>query len=112
MTTTDSIQILDVNGVMVHVPAAVAERVKELETALENIVPLFIGIGEGISARKDRVAELFYRETGVMAPGKDIAAATYSGLSDDGARLSAYTKWYEARVEFARAALSPQGGAK
>ena len=47
----------------------------------------------GPTARFERLAELFYRETHLMAPGKDVAPEMGGGDYDEG-RRTAWEKWY------------------
>jgi len=49
-------------------------------------------------ARYDRLAEAFRRETGLMAPGKDIPAAC-GGDDDDETRMRRWIDWLKARNE-------------
>lgn len=84
-----------------------AER-DELLEALASLAELYAMPGESNVDRFERVAELFHRETGCVAPGKDIAAA--SGDSMSGVeRLTRWENWYANRAEKARAALAKVG---
>jgi hypothetical protein len=47
------------------------------------------------TARYEADAEAFYRETGFMAPGKDVPMAM--GGQDEGERRAAYEQWVGAR---------------
>jgi hypothetical protein len=50
-------------------------------------------MAENANERYERLAAEFYRETGIMAPGKDSPAAT--GPFDEKARWAAWANWLE-----------------
>lgn len=51
---------------------------------------------ESSTARYERLAEEFYRDTGMMAPGKDAPAAM--GQPDHGVRRAAFMNWQQDRA--------------
>lgn len=57
--------------------------------------------------RFERLAEAFYRETGLIAPGKDVAAAY--GMADDDydRRCSAWARWLDSRATEIAPSASP-----
>lgn len=52
-------------------------------------------MSETANERYERLTEEFYRETGMMAPGKDVPAAM--GSSDDRTRFNAWYEWLSRR---------------
>lgn len=46
------------------------------------------------TAQYERLAEQFFKETGIMAPGKDVSPAL--GQSDDRERFEAWSTWLKA----------------
>lgn len=84
--------------------AAVAEAGRLREAAAAALV-LFIEPGEDTLTRFERIAELYRRDTGRLAPGKDIPMAS----SDDTPmeeRRRLFDEWYNGRIACARAALA------
>lgn len=83
----------------------IAEReVREkLVEVLGKLVVVFSRAGENANDKLERIAELFYTETGVLHPSKDIAAAVGEGALD---RRAEYNKWFDAKVSAAYAALA------
>lgn len=77
----------------------------ELRRALTNLVALYAEPGESNLDRFERVAELFHRETGMLAPGKDQAAASGNSPTYE-QRVEQWEAWYAKRAAAARAALS------
>jgi len=61
--------------------------------------------GEGPIRRFERLAEMFRRETGFMAPGKDAPAAGYAGEGHERQRQAAWEAWSKAPFDELRAAL-------
>ncbi len=61
--------------------------------------------GEGSNDRFERVAEIFYRETGYLRPGKDCRVEPME------VRQQAWEEWLRAGNERARAAISHATGA-
>lgn len=84
--------------------ADAANAVTELTGALKGLAEIFALPGEGSTARFDRLADAFYRDTGMMAPGKD-APMGMGGCSTE-ERSAAYDAWIAGRVSKARAALA------
>lgn len=62
--------------------------------------------GEGYSECFDRIAEVFYRETGYMRPGKDASPQAGQSIEE---RQAAWDEWLAAGIARARAALSLAG---
>jgi len=57
--------------------------------------------GEGATARYERLAEEFYHDTGLMAPGKDVSAAMGSADNDE-RRAAAWKHWIASRASTPR----------
>lgn len=89
--------------------AAVALRIEQLEAALQGLLELYAMPGESNVDRFERVAAMFYRETGWLAPGKDNSAAACGDDDSYEHRRAAWEKWYESRANAARAALAKAG---
>ena len=66
--------------------------------------------GEDSSESYDRVASLFHKETGYMAPGKDVAAAMNPSKEDMDERQPAWDKWCASHIAQARRILAEKGG--
>lgn len=81
-----------------------AERAKDRE-ALQELTDMFALEDECSIGRFDRLAEMFRRDTGFMAPGKDRGVGSVD--QPDGDELRAiYDAWFVAKVTRARARLS------
>jgi hypothetical protein len=81
-------------------------RIRELEGSLDELQDVFAHDGECSTARFDRLAGMFYRDTRMMAPGKDRGAGGPD--QPDGPELHRiYDAWFAAKIAKARAALSP-----
>jgi hypothetical protein len=82
-------------------------RVEELEGALRGLEPVLLS---SASERFDACAELFYQETGIMAPGKSVPMEMYASQPPDDVRAAQYRKWHKGWMggvtEKARAALT------
>lgn len=63
--------------------------------------------GESSSGRYDRIAEVFYKETGYIAPGKDAPMCSGTSYED---RLAAWDKWAKDGLERTRAAIKAAKG--
>ena len=63
--------------------------------------------GEASSGRYDRIAEVFYKETGYIAPGKDAPMCSGTSYED---RLAAWDKWAKDGLERTRAAIKAAKG--
>ena len=82
---------------------------REMGEALEELTDVFAHEGECSTGRFDRLAEMFYRDTRMMAPGKDRGLGGPD--QPDGAELRAiYDAWFAAKVTRARSALTTQRG--
>lgn len=83
-------------------------RIVEATKVIEGLEALFPRPGENSVERFERLADAFYRATGLMRPGKDDARA----LESREERETAYDNWYSAFAERARTFLSNPSGAK
>lgn len=90
---------------------ALLSRLAALEGALNGLVCLYAMPGESNFDRFERVAAMFYRETGLLAPGKDSSAASSDSTSYEH-RIERWEAWYAERVENARALLEPRTAAQ
>ena len=77
----------------------------ELLEALESLADLFARDGETSIDRFERLAAMFHRDTGFLAPGKDAPAAGAMQPDDDELRRI-YDDWYNAKIIAARTAIS------
>jgi hypothetical protein len=76
---------------------------RPLREALSGVEFIFSRPGEDSVERFERLAAAFYRDTGVMMPGKDAPAA--GGQPDIEERRKKYDAWIDAKIERARSAL-------
>jgi hypothetical protein len=81
----------------------------EVLEALKGLRELHAMRGENRSETWERIAELFYNETGILAPGKDQPAAM-CGTPTREERDTAYRDWLDARVDAATAAIAKATG--
>lgn len=79
----------------------------DLYEALATIVDRYKRDGEGAVEHYDRLAAEFHRDTGRVAPGKDISPAD---PQDREANREAWAEWHAAVHESARAALAKARG--
>jgi hypothetical protein len=63
---------------------------------IRDLLPL---LDPSASARWDALAELFYRETGIMAPGKSVPMEMAMQQPPDDVRTAQYRKWHGEYVE-------------
>jgi hypothetical protein len=77
----------------------------QLLGALKALTELYALPGENNLERFERVAEMFLRETGCMAPGKDVSAASGDAMTHE-ERRERWEAWYAERAAKARAALA------
>jgi len=77
-------------------------RIAALEQALRD-AQLFID--HQPTRRLDALADLFYRETGVMAPGKSVAPAMAMSQPPDDVRYDQYRRWIDSSLERIRIAI-------
>ncbi len=78
--------------------------------ALESLADLFAQDGENSLDRFERLAAMFRKDTGYLAPGKDQPMG--GADQPDGDELRAiYDAWFAAKVTAARAAISSARGA-
>lgn len=76
---------------------------RPLIEALSGVEFIFARPGENSVERFERLAEAFYRDTGLLAPGKDAPAAGGQPARDE--RSARYDAWIDAKIERARSAL-------
>lgn len=77
----------------------------ELLAALEGLEMLGTRMGEGGNERFERVADAFYRERGMLAPGKSEPAETATSGSYD-IRVAEYENWIIEKYRAARDAIA------
>jgi hypothetical protein len=78
------------------------DRIATLESALRQARLL---IDPNMVRRVDNLAELFYRDTGIMAPGKSVAPEMAMSQPPDDVRHDQYIKWLHALVAETGAAI-------
>ena len=88
-----------------------ASTIEELLKALEDVTQFFARDDENSIGRFDRLAEQFYREVGIMAPGKSVSMASNDTTTDE-ERREKYDAWVASKVTRARSLLSCQGEGK
>lgn len=84
---------------------------RDLLTALKNCMIFFAQSDENSIDRFERIAAIYYQETGRLAPGKDISAAAADDTSYE-KRRELYDEWVEGKLSIARAAIrlaEPEG---
>ena len=84
-----------------HRLAQADARIAELAKALEDLVAIETMPGESANDRFERVAELFHRDTGYLAPGKSCAG----GVPYED-RVTEWEAWHHERRDKALAATS------
>lgn len=84
-------------------PVVVAEALPELVEAAEGIECLTAREGENSLEHFERIAEMFYRDTRMLMPGKD--AGLLPGPTEED-RLEAYEAWKEKPANRLRSVLS------
>lgn len=94
---------------IIHEAADEVERLRRIETVARAAAARFQQPGECIAARFERVAEMFRRETGFLAPGKDEPAAAYAGEDRERERVEAWNAWSRKPIDDLIAALAPGG---
>ena len=110
--TDAMIRDLAAEGVAIISAAKLATLQREadgMREALAGLEQYFDRAGENSIERYERIAAQFYRETGIMAPGKDVSAA--GGQPEHEVRRERYDAWVAAKVAAARAFLPPQATA-
>lgn len=88
---------------------ASGELVHELRDALKSLSDMYAFPGESNTERFERVAERFYAETGVIAPGKDVSAGGWNGMTYED-RVKRFEDWYAEKAANARAAMEKANG--
>jgi hypothetical protein len=78
--------------------------------ALEMLAAHFVWPGEDTNDRFERVARAFYKDTGMLAPGKDVSASANESDEERAERMVAFGRWYDARVLPALSALKAARG--
>jgi len=79
---------------------------KELVEASESMALHFQRPDETGNERFERVAEAFYKDTGSMAPGKDVPLAMASSPPSDAGRMAVFDKWVDAKLARVTEALA------
>jgi hypothetical protein len=69
-----------------------ADRAPEIVAALREVHDWRGLCDDGPNETFERIAEMFYRDTGMLRPGKDQAAAL-GGFPTDEARRDAWSEW-------------------
>jgi len=91
-------------------PTHQASDVSGLVEALAELQDVFAREGEGSLERFERLAEMFRKDTGYLAPGKDPGMCS---RQPDGYELRRiYDDWFNAKVVRAREALAQAQQAK
>lgn len=89
---------------------AAEARIERLREVLGRVA---VFLDPNVVARYDALAEIFYRATGVMAPGKSVPLEMASSQPPDDARATAYKDWLSAYLirlhDAARENLRPAG---
>lgn len=81
----------------------------DMRDALRDLLAFFKLPGESENERFERIGKEFYRETGMLRPGKsEPMQCWYPGRDED--RQRAFDEWCQARQETARAALARAEG--
>jgi hypothetical protein len=75
----------------------------ELLEALEQLADVFAYDGEDSMYRFERLAEMFRKDTGYLAPGKDPGMASCQPDGEELRRI--YDGWFNAKVQRARTAI-------
>ena len=91
----------------IHLVPELVEEVRALREAIRNVADRRARPGESHNEHFERLAEMFRRETGRMAPGKDQGMEM--GARDIGADRAAWESWCAAPYE-ALVALLPDTG--
>lgn len=101
--------LLDITGVAFEeADATLYAAAPDLLEAVKLVTEFFGLPGETSLERFERVAEVFYRETRIMAPGKDAPMDSDQPEPDERRRI--YDEWSAARIEKARAAIAKAEG--
>jgi len=77
----------------------------ELLEALKDLLLIFRTPGESYIEQSERIADLFFKETGYLAPGKSEPSGMWSE-ERDAQRLKAWEQWVAARTDRARQAIT------
>ena len=85
---------------------AAEARADRLAKALEALQDLFAREGECSMERFERIAEMFRKDTGYLAPGKDPGMLSQQPEGDELRRI--YDDWYAGKIKTARAALQQE----
>jgi hypothetical protein len=85
---------------------AAEARADRLAGALDALQDLFAREGECSLERFERIAEMFRKDTGYLAPGKDPGMLSQQPEGDELRRI--YDDWFSAKIATARAALQQE----
>ncbi|VDC49732.1 hypothetical protein [Brevundimonas mediterranea] len=86
---------------------AAEARADRLAKALDTLQDLFAREGECSMERFERLAEMFRKDTGYLAPGKDPGMLSQQPEGEELRRI--YDDWFAAKIVSARAALQQEG---
>lgn len=86
---------------------AAEARADRMEKALDALQDLFAREGECSMGRFERIAEMFRKDTGYLAPGKDPGMLSQQPKGEELRRI--YDDWFAAKIADARAALQQEG---
>lgn len=92
----------------VNYNASLIAAAPDMYEALESVLVLLRWRGEGPLEAVERMCEQFYRDTGMMAPGKSVAAAANSHSEEE--RLKEWEQWALVKVDKARVTLAKARG--
>jgi len=81
-------------------------RADRLAKALDALQDLFAREGECSMDRFERIAEMFRKDTGYLAPGKDPGMLSQQPDGDELRRI--YDDWYAGKIKAARTALQQE----
>ena len=107
--TNGETEIVGIEGIIpggeAEANARLIAAAPDLLAALTELADVFAQDGERPGARFDRLATMFYKDTGYLAPGKDVSE--FGPDQPDGpALLAIYDAWYLGKVTRARAAIA------
>jgi hypothetical protein len=106
----DAIRVLPMLFDVAAQPLAPSIHTSEtLVEALQSVTDLFAREGESSLDRFERLAAMFHKDTGFVAPGKDAPAAGSMQPDPDELRR-AYDDWFAGKVKAARTALQSKTG--